>query len=134
MRFLDPARHRSWLQNRGALCLRDRIKAEIYQGLYGAIQQETLDPKSGLARFRPDLVLVVMHWRDLRLDAVSGNEDEVISRVIEEHKTLWKRLSDAFGCHVVQHAYDFPAEEPYAYLAGSLPGGRTRMIERLDIA
>jgi FkbH-like protein len=116
----------------GALCLRDRIKAEIYQGLYGAIQQETLDSNSGLARFRPDIVLVVMHWRDLRLDAVSSNEDESISGIIEEQKALWNRLSDAFGCHVVQHAYDLPAEEPYAYLAGSLPGGRTRVIEKIN--
>ena len=49
-----------------------------------------------LVRFRPDIVLVVMHWRDLRLDVVSGNEDEVINRVIEEHKTLWKRLFGRF--------------------------------------
>jgi FkbH-like protein len=116
-----------------ALCLRDRVKADIYQGLYGAIQQETLDPNSGLALFRPDIVLVVMHWRDLHLDAVSASEDETVERVVEEQKSLWKRLLDAFGCHVVQHAYDFPAEEPYGYLAGTLPGGRTRVIEKINM-
>jgi FkbH-like protein len=116
----------------GALCLRDRIKAEIYQGLYGAIQQEALDPNSGLARFRPDIVLVVMHWHDLSLEAVTAHEGDVLDRVTDEHRALWKTLSDAFGCHVVQHAYDFPAEEPYGYLAGVLPGGRTRLIEKIN--
>jgi FkbH-like protein len=116
-----------------ALCLRDRVKADIYQGLYGAIQQEALDPDSGLARFRPDIVLVVMHWRDLHLDAVTGSEDEAVGHVVEEQKSLWKRLSDSFGCHVVQHAFDFPAEEPFGYLAGSLPGGRTRVIEKINM-
>ena len=54
-----------------ALCLRDRIGAEIYEGPYGSIEQETWDANSGLARFRPGIVMLVMHWRDLHLEAVT---------------------------------------------------------------
>jgi FkbH-like protein len=117
-----------------ALCLRDRVQAEFYQGLYGAMQQEVLDPHSGLAKFRPDLVILVTHWRDLGLPPMTSDENTAVERVIEERKLLWQRLADQFGCHVVQHAYDFPASEPYNYLAGSLAGGRSRMILAINLA
>jgi FkbH-like protein len=117
-----------------ALCLRDRIHAVFYQGLYGAVQQEVLDPDSGLAKFRPDLVFLVTHWRDLNLPPMTSDEDAAIERLVEENKLLWQRLSDQFGCHVVQHAYDFPAAEAYGYLAGSLAGGRSRMIQAVNLA
>ena len=117
-----------------ALCLRDRIRAEFYQGLYGAIEQEVLDPESGLAKFRPNLVILVTHWRDLGLPPMTSDENAAVQRVIDERKLLWQKLSDQFGCHVVQHAYDFSATEPYNYLAGSLPGGRSRMIQAINLA
>lgn len=117
-----------------ALCLRDRIQAQFYQGLYGAMEQEILDPESGLAKFRPDVVFLVTHWRDLRLPAMSSDQDAVVTRALETQRALWQRLTDEFGCHVIQHAFDFPAEEPYAYLAGSLAGGRSRMIRAINLA
>ena len=117
-----------------ALCLRDRIHASFYQGLYGAVQQEILDPDSGLAKYRPDLVFLVTHWRDLHLPPMTSDEDAAAERVVEDNKLLWQRLSDQFGCHVVQHAYDFPAAEAYGYLAGSLAGGRSRLIQAINLA
>ena len=116
-----------------ACFLRDRIKAEIYEGLYGSAQQEILDPASGLAKFKPDIVFMPLNWRDLRLPAVVESEAEFVAGVVERHLAQWNRLADRFGCHVVQHAYDFPPEEPYAYLGGSLEGGRTRVIELLNL-
>lgn len=117
-----------------ALCLRDRIHAVFYQGLYGAVQQEVLDPGSGLAKFRPDVLFLVTHWRDLGLPAITNDAEAAIDHVVEEHKLLWQRLSDQFDCHVVQHAYDFPAEDAYGYLAGSVAGGRSRMIQAINQA
>ncbi len=115
-----------------ACFFRDRIKAEIYEGLYGSAQQEILDPTSGLARFRPGIVYLPSNFRDLRLPALVENEEEFVNSIVERQKGLWKRLSDSFGCHVVQHAYDFPADEPYGYLGGSLKGGRTRVLQLLN--
>ena len=116
-----------------ALCLRDRIGVEIYDAPYSSIEQEILDPNSGLARFRPQIVALVMHWRDLHLEAGIENEPEWIARTIEDTKQRWRRLSDTLDCHVIQPAFDYPAAEPYGPLAGLLPGGRTRMIERLNL-
>jgi FkbH-like protein len=116
-----------------ALCVRDRIEVEIYEGPYGSIEQEVFDPASGLARFRPGIVLLVTHWRDLALEAVVAGEERWVRESIEARKTLWSRLSNSFQCHVVQPAFDFPAEEPYGHLAGVLRGGRIRMIELLNL-
>ena len=114
------------------LCLRDRIRAVVYEGLYGSVTQEVLDPASGLAEFRPNVVFLISNWRDLRLPAISENEHEFADGIVERQKALWQRLGNEFACHVVQFAYDFPAEESHGYLARSLPGGRTRVIELVN--
>jgi FkbH-like protein len=116
-----------------ALCLRDRIGVEIYEAPYGSVEQEIRDPRSGLASFRPDIVLMVANWRDLHLEAVTLNEQDWVSRFLDERKAGWKRLSDSLACHVIQPSFDYPAAEPYGHLAGVLPGGRTRMIELLNL-
>jgi FkbH-like protein len=116
-----------------ALCLRDGIRAEIYQGLYGAIEQEVLSDESGLAKFRPDIVLVLVNWRDLQLPALGSDEDTVAENVVRERTELCRRLAENFGCHVVHSAYDFPADESAGYLAGAVRGGRTRVIESINL-
>jgi len=115
-----------------ALSLRDRIRAEFYQGPYGAIEQEILDPHSGLARFGPDIVLLIENWRDLSLPAISVDRTAVINSILEATKSRWAQLSERFGCHVIQHAFDFSGEEPYGYLASSLPGGRSEIIAEIN--
>lgn len=116
-----------------ALCLRDGIRAEIYQGLYGAIEQEILNPDSQLAKFRPNIVLVLVNWRDLHLPPVGSDESAVAETVTAERIQLCRRLLAAFDCHVVHSGFDFPAEESGGYLAASVRGGRTRTIEKLNI-
>jgi FkbH-like protein len=114
------------------LCLRDRIHAEFYQGLYGSVEQEILDPESGLGRFQPGVVYLVNHWRDLALPAAAAEPEETVARVVSRQKTLWERLSARFACHVVQHGFDYPAEEPYGPLSSALPGGRSHIIEAIN--
>jgi FkbH-like protein len=115
-----------------ALCLRDRIKVEVYEGLYGSTAQEILDPTSGLARFRPNLVFLIGQWRDLQLSPVTESEPEYAESIVQRQQSYWQRLSEQFGCHVVQFAYDYPAQEAHGYLARSLAGGRSRVIQRVN--
>ena len=115
-----------------AFSLRDCIHAEFYEGIYGAMTQEILDPESGLSKFRPQLVILMQNWRDLSLPALSSNEDAAITQVVEAQKGLWQRLEKEFGCHVVQHSFDYPSEEPHGYLARSVSGGRSRVITAIN--
>ncbi|MBZ5677964.1 MAG: HAD-IIIC family phosphatase [Acidobacteriia bacterium] len=116
-----------------ALCLRDRIEAEIYEGPYGSIEQQIWDDKSGLTAFGPNIVMLVMHWRDLDLDAAAKSPQAWIDQFIEERKVVWKRLSDLFACHIVQPSFDYPASDAYGHLAAVLTGGRTRVIDLLNL-
>jgi FkbH-like protein len=116
-----------------ALCVRDRIGAEIYEGHYGSIKEEIWGADTGLARFRPDIVMLVMHWRDLHLEAVTRDELTWIGQFIEERKADWKRLSDSFSCHIIQSSFDHPAHEAFGHLSEVLEGGRTRVIDLLNI-
>jgi FkbH-like protein len=115
-----------------ALCLRDRVRAEVYQGLYGALDQEVLDAHSGLAAFQPQIAVLMMHWRDLHLDGMTSDPQSALRETVERLKRLWSMLSERFSCHVVQHAFDYPAEDSYGYLSFALPGGRGRLIEALN--
>jgi FkbH-like protein len=115
-----------------ALCLRDRIKVEIYEGLYGSMAQEILDPASGLAKFRPNIVFLIGQWRDLHLPPVTENETEFVESMVQRQQSYWQRLAEQCGCHVVQFAYDYPAQEAHGYLANSLAGGRSRVIQRVN--
>ena len=63
---------------------------------------------------------------------VTESEPEFAESIVERQQSYWQRLSEQFGCHVVQFAYDYPAQEAYGYLARSLPGGRARVIQRVN--
>ena len=116
-----------------SLCFRDRIRTEIYEGLYGSVDQEILDPASGLAAFHPDVVILLAHWRSLQLPAISEDEPARVDEIVTAQSNRWKLLREKFGCHVIQQAFDFPATEAHGYLANSLPGGRLRMIRLVNL-
>ncbi|RPJ77662.1 MAG: hypothetical protein EHM13_15715, partial [Acidobacteria bacterium] len=115
-----------------ALCFRDGVNAEFYEGVYGAYRQEILDPLSGLHRFRPTIAFIAPHWRAVAIPPVSEDEDRAVETIVAEHEALWNALSQASACHVVQHAFDLPAEESHDHVA-TRPGGRTRIIERVNL-
>jgi FkbH-like protein len=116
-----------------ALCLRDQIDAALYESPYGSMQQEIHDPDSGLARFHPDIVVLVTHWRDLRLEPVTADTRGWIDRFTEQRKLDWQRLVQSFSCHVIQLSFDYPAADAYGSLSAILPGGRTSMTDQLNL-
>ena len=115
-----------------ALLFRDRVQTETYEGMYGAVEHEILSPDSGLAKFRPDVVVLPTNWRDLRLPGISSEPDAAVTAIIDARLRLWKRLVEAFNCHVVDSASDFPAAEPLGYIATAQRGGRSAVIEAFN--
>jgi FkbH-like protein len=115
-----------------SLCFRDRIAVEIYEGAYGSQQQEILDPDSGLAKFRPTIVMLPLSWRDLRLMGNAEAPRAIEGNLLAERYQAWKQISERFRCHVIQYASDYPATESFGYLGNKLDGGRRRVIEVLN--
>jgi FkbH-like protein len=117
-----------------ALCLRDRINADFYEGLHGAQRQEVLDPESPLSRFKPDIVILISSWRHLNCPFKSDDPDTFCANFVAERMILWSKLAERFQCHVLQHGLDYPLINSSGPLGNKLPGGRSRMIERINRA
>ena len=115
------------------LCFRDRLDVEWYEGLFGAWRQEILDPASGLYRFSPDVVFIMPTWRTLDLPSLgSAGDAQTVEGIVAEHVKLWEMLSQRSRCHIVQQTFDLPAIESAGDLAAGHPGGRTRVLRRVN--
>ncbi len=105
---------------------RGGIELDIYEGPYGNYAQEILDPNSGLARFRPDIVLLILNHRDLSLPS-SGGKDQALL-FCERLRELWTVLRERTPCHIVQVGFDQPRGGGWGPLEDTLPEGRRRAI------
>ena len=118
-----------------ALCFRDGIDATYHEGAFGAFRQEILEPDGVLAAFRPTIVIIAPHWRDLELDPISASDPQTAATaVVEEYRALWAAVHAASGCHVIQHTFDLPADDSADLLSAQLPAGRRRLIRRINLA
>jgi FkbH-like protein len=118
-----------------ALCFRDGIDAEFYQGLYGAVHQEILDSSSGLYKFQPNLVIVMPSWREaFNLEPIGSDENLTIDRILERYVPLWAALSARCSCHIIQHDFDLPAHDPLGLPSTAGQAGRTRITRLLNLA
>jgi len=119
-----------------ALSFRDRIAAEFHEGAFGAFRQEILDPAGPLAAFKPTVVIIAPHWRDLPLPALApgGSADDTVDAIAGEYRALWAALHGAFDCHVIQHAFDLPQADSAGLLGMQQPGGRSRLVHRVNLA
>jgi FkbH-like protein len=116
-----------------ALCFRDGVNAEFYEGPYGSYRQEIWNPASGLYAFKPTIVFIVTHWRELSLPPLSEDGAATVDRVVGEYEALWRALGENAGCHVVQHGFDLPLEESHDYVAWAHAAGRRRCIEEINL-
>jgi FkbH-like protein len=111
---------------------REGIQFDIYEGVYGNYQQEILDPNSGLYRFQPDVVVIILNHRDLGLPPSGGKAlaDEMISRL----RGLWQTLNERRPCRVVQVGFDVPPSDAWGSLEDTLPEGRRRLLHHVNSA
>jgi FkbH-like protein len=115
-----------------AVGFRRGVKFEIYEGVYGNYQQEILDPHSGLHRFRPDIVVVLLNHHDLGLPPTGGHR--IAHDFVLRLRELWKVLLDRSPCHIVQVGFDSPPDGAWGSLEDTLPEGRRRVIAEANEA
>ena len=114
------------------------ISAEFYQAEYGTLQQEFLDPDSGLHHFRPDFVHVATTWRDLGYRPELTDSRQEVDRKIEAEvsrwTSLWRIAHDRLGCQILQNNFDAPAWRVLANLEAKHPGGFGRFVSLVNHA
>ena len=117
------------------LCLaasRVGIAIELYESHYGQYQQEIINPESGLYAFGPDIVVLAVHEKDLRLPEYSRNPEENIEREVSRWTALWRLVAARSRARIIQHNFALPCDIPTGHLAARLPGSRYMMAQAVN--
>ena len=109
-----------------------------FENVTGHLHQEFLDPTSGLHRFRPDFILIVTTWRDLRQHPeLTDSREDVKRRVDAEIATwtsLWHVAREKLGCQIIQSNFAAPPWRAMGNLESRHPAGFGRFISLVNHA
>jgi FkbH-like protein len=115
-----------------------RIHAQFYEADYGTINQEFLDPASGLRQFHPDFVVLCTSWRDLRSKPTLTDDREQVARKVDAEvsswTTLWRVAREDLHCQVIQSNFVAPPWRTLGNLDTRHPGGFSRFISLVNHA
>jgi len=110
---------------------RDGLAIEVYCAPYGTYRQALFDPNSDLHKFAPDFVVIALHWRDAALQPF-GNAADTVDRVVEELERLWDAAQRERACTILQHAFDYPAQDSAGYLSTHESDGRASLLAAIN--
>ena len=114
-------------------CQALRIDATVYAAPFGQLEQEILDPESGLARFAPTHVVVAPTSADLDLPDLAARHRARCSTARWRRWTrLWTALADNLDARVVQHTFVVPDESPFGHLSTRLAASRVTLVRELN--
>ena len=102
------------------------IAWEVYEPPFGAYRQEILDANSGLYRFAPDVVFLLVNHRDLALPPVGGQAQA--AEFADDLQRLWDAIHQRLPCHIVQTTMDLPPHGAWGNLEDTRDDGRRRAI------
>jgi FkbH-like protein len=112
------------------------IAPVFYESEYGTINQEILDPASGLHEFKPDLILIFTSWRDLKLRPnLTDDRDEVRHKVRAEvaaWTSLWTTIRQNIRCQIIQSNFAAPPWRTMGNLDARHPAGLRRYISLVN--
>jgi FkbH-like protein len=108
------------------------IEVDLYESHYGQYQQEIIDSGSGLYAFGPDMVVLAVHEKDLRLPEYSQRPEEDVQQEVRRWTALWKVVEERSRARIVQHNFALPCEVPAGHLATRLPGSRYMMAQAVN--
>ncbi len=117
-----------WTPILRVMCFAAGIDAEIYAGPFQQVEQEILDPASGLASFHPEILILALDWRSLNLPDEAADPDAVVRDKIAGIKNLWR------GATVIQYGFEVPEIDAYGRLSATLPGGQAHMLRAINNA
>lgn len=104
---------------------------------YGAMQQECLDPGSGLHTFQPGVVVLVPDWRQalppLAVNAGAEEVAEATREQVQKFEAMWAAL-EARNCIVIQHLLVPPPHLPRGVAERRSPASTARRVQALNDA
>jgi FkbH-like protein len=109
------------------------IGVEIYESPYGQYEQELIDRHSPLYAFGPDILVLAVAERDLRLPHYSDSPEEEIQAEVSRWTKLWEPVAKNSNARLIQYNFALPSELPMGHLAARLPGSRYMMAWAVNI-
>jgi FkbH-like protein len=89
--------------------------ARVYEAGFNVIDQEVIDPSSGLYQFAPDYVLLNVTRQGLRerYYGGSGPKDAFAAETCAAIEGWWTAISSRATCRIIQNLYELPLDRPY---------------------
>lgn len=126
------------IPNARLACLRRGLLVESYVAAYGQYRQELYDPTSGLAQFRPQIVVLSLDHEEgainADLGAGRGEVDAQVQQRVLELRQLWTTAAQKLGCVVVQQTIPNLAPPLFGSFDALVPGSPCSIIDRLNRA
>jgi len=120
-----------------ALFAREGVAVELYEGPYGAIRQETLDPKSGLYAFKPDAIAILSDARALRerFSRDDKGAEAFAAGAAGDMISVWRAIESRSAAVILQATLPVPYERLFGNFdekaARSLPAAARRINRAL---
>jgi FkbH-like protein len=119
-------------------CLRRGLLLESYLAPYDQYRQELFDAESGLARFRPHVVLLCLDHEHVgvsaSIDASAGDVAAQVQQRVAELRSLWRMAADRLGCTVIQQTIPNLAPQLFGSFDSAVPGAALSVIDQLNRA
>ncbi len=106
----------------------DRIAAEVYEGPFGLIDEEILDPTSGYNRFRPEITILAPTSHSF-----AHFEETEPDLDVDRWQRSWEAIQRRHQGRVILHALEVPRHSVLGNLDLTLPGSVGRRIRRFNL-
>jgi FkbH-like protein len=109
------------------------LDVEIYESPYAQYQQEILDAESPLYAFAPDVVVLAVDHREVRLRDLSTTPDEDLEAEVNRWTSLWGTLRQHTTAMILQPTFVPARYDALGNLGASLAGARRRQIRKMNL-
>ena len=123
-----------WAPALRAACYAAGIDAEVHSGAFGQCQQEILAPDSPLDALRPTAIIIALDWRAIGLPAEAADPEKAVAEAVAALRALWRTCRERWGALVFQYNLEVPPWDANGSLSAILPGGRGRLLRRINLA
>lgn len=88
------------------------IQPAFYESEYNAYWQDAVFGNEELDSFKPDVIFIHTSNRNitetLSMAMTREQVDEALDRQLEHFTVMWKKLSEKFGCAIIQNNFELP--------------------------
>lgn len=112
------------------------IDSEIYEGEYNGITMDVFDNHSELYKFKPDIVILLTHYTDIKIfPELLASDDEVDKKVNETssyYKSVWDKLSIIENVKILQSNFVIPPEHLLGNLETAVGYSKTSFYKKIN--